>query len=168
MWRQSHHFDKYGARLADQHYSRKTPGSPQFMPPGRRLVLVTDGAVWGTSWPYPELVAHAWPGAWICSIFRRLPECPHQASDLITQAVAATRWRFGEPPALGMVTWVQPKRVRPTMVHGRPVWGWTFLKAGFEPDVPTKGGYLTFRLPPERMPESLAPLDTQLRLELDA
>ena len=169
MWFRSHHFDRTGARLADDHYSRKTVGSPQFMPPGRKLVLVLDAgvgrsAVFGVSWPYPELVAHAWPNAWICTIFRREPGCPYLASDLIVQAVAATRWKFGEPPKLGMVTWIQPKKVRPTMVHGRRVWGWTFLRAGFEPDHPTRGGHLTFRLPPARMPPPCRPQTAQLAL----
>lgn len=157
-WHLSHHFDPWSAEMADRHYSRRKPGSPQFMPPGRKLVLRCDGAVWGTSWPFPEYVAHAWPGAWICTIFRRESDCPFLASDLIREAVACTRWRFGTPPELGMVTWIQPKKVRPTMVRGREVWGWTYRRAGFVDDAPTKGGFLTLRLPPEAMPAAATPL----------
>jgi hypothetical protein len=32
--RKSHRFDPVGVALADRHYSRQKPGSPQFMPPG--------------------------------------------------------------------------------------------------------------------------------------
>lgn len=46
---QSGKFDPGGARLADGHYSRRTVGSPQFMPLGQTLVLVTEArdAVFG-------------------------------------------------------------------------------------------------------------------------
>jgi hypothetical protein len=161
LWRLAHHAHPEACRLADDHYSRKTVGAPQMMPPGKKLVLLAPGAVWGTSWPQPELVAHAWPGAWICTIFRRERDCPSLASDLILDAVAATRWRFGEPPPLGMVTWIQPKKVKPTKVRGRDVWGWVYRKAGFIEDEPTKGGYLTLRLPPEAMPPPCAPLGAE-------
>lgn len=35
--------------LADRQYSRQTPGAVDFVPPGRKLVLLTDDAraVWG-------------------------------------------------------------------------------------------------------------------------
>ena len=33
-------FDPVGAAMADRHYSRQTPGSPQFMPPGQTIVLI--------------------------------------------------------------------------------------------------------------------------------
>ena len=81
------------------------------------------------------------------------------AVDLIRQAVAATRAFYGEPPALGMVTFVDPRHVRPTMVRGKPVWGWTFLKAGFEPVGTTiDQGLLAFQLLPDRMPPPAAAL----------
>src|SRR5438105_2061129 len=103
-WVKSFRADRRAALIADQHYSRQKVGSRQFVPPGRCLVLVTAeyDALWTTSFPYPEWVKHAWPGAWICSIFRNTSE--HLSSELILEAVAATRWHFGEPPALGMVT----------------------------------------------------------------
>ncbi len=40
-WHLSNRADPRGARLADSHYSRKTPGAAQFTPPGRCVVLRT-------------------------------------------------------------------------------------------------------------------------------
>ena len=71
---------------------------------------------------------------------------------MIRDAVAATRAHFGEPPALGMITFIDSKKVKPTMVHGRKTWGLTYIKAGFKPVGKTKGGLLAFQLLPEDMP----------------
>lgn len=111
-WHLSHRADSRGAVLADRHYSRKTIGHPQFVPPGRCIVLLTSPAtaLWVSSWPYAQYVRHAWPGAWICSLFRN--ESPYLSSELITQAVAVTRWIWGQPPSLGMVTFVDTTKVR--------------------------------------------------------
>jgi hypothetical protein len=48
-WTLSHKADKAGARLADGHYSRRTVGSPQFMPPCETYVFVALKAV-GEGW----------------------------------------------------------------------------------------------------------------------
>lgn len=76
------------------------------------------------------------------------------ASEMIREAVAATRWHYGEPPLLGMITFVDRNKVKPTMVRGKPVWGWTYLKAGFVYAGETKGGLLALQLWPEAMPEA--------------
>ena len=39
-WRLSHRADPEARVLADRHYNRQKPGTPQFVPPGRCLVLV--------------------------------------------------------------------------------------------------------------------------------
>lgn len=100
IWRWSHRADDRARRIADRHYNRQKVGAPQFVPPGRCLVLYAGQpgaeAVWVTSWPFAEYVRHAWPGAWMCSAFRN--EGAGIASDMIRQAVAATRAVFGEPP----------------------------------------------------------------------
>ena len=71
-WRLSWRADPRARVVADRHYNRQKPGEPQFVPPGRCLVLKTfDGsAVWVTSWPFADFVAHAWPGAFVNSLFR--------------------------------------------------------------------------------------------------
>jgi hypothetical protein len=81
-WRMSDRFHPAALPLADRHYNRQKIGSPQFVPPGRCLVLQTAdrSALWVTSWPYAQFVRHAWPGAWVNSLFRN--EGNHLSSDL--------------------------------------------------------------------------------------
>ncbi len=151
-WMLSHRADKFALPLADRHYNRQHAGAPQFVPPGRCLVLLTEdaGAYWVTSWPFPEWVKHRWPGAWINSAFRR--ESGPRASDLIKNAVAVTRWRWPEIPALGMVSFIDRDKVRHKRDFGR-----CYRRAGFVEDGETQGGLLALRLPPEAMPEPEAP-----------
>jgi hypothetical protein len=158
IWQQSDRFDPVAARLADRHYNRRTIGSPQFVPPGRCVVLRTPegDAFWITSWPFAEYVRHAWPGAWVCSAFRN--ESPHLASDLIREAVAATR-AVWEPPPLGIVTFVNPAKVRHKRDPGR-----CFRRAGFHDVGRTKSGLLALQLLPDAMPEPCDALGTQLEL----
>ena len=163
VWQLSYRADPVARRLADRHYSRQKPGTPQFVPPGRCCVLTTPckRAYWVTSWPFAEYVRHAWAGAWVCSAFRS--EGAGQASDLIRQAIAATRAHFGEPPALGMVTFIDRARVRPVKVRGVPTWGRTWRLAGFVDCGETKGGLLALQLRPDAMPAPQPALGTQLR-----
>lgn len=158
-WRLSHRADPAAVALADRHYNRQHVGSPQFVPPGRCLVLVTQAAdaFWVSSWPFAEYVRHEWAGAWMCSAFRN--EGPTLSSSLIREAVAATRWRWGDPPPLGMVTFVDPTKVR-----RKRDWGRCYRKAGWEPCGMTKGGLVALRLRPEVMPEPMAPMGAQLAL----
>lgn len=162
-WHLSHRRDKRAIPIADRHYNWQKIGSPQFVPPGRCLVLLTESAdaLWVTSWPFPEYVRHAWAGAWICSCFRN--ESNILSSNLIRQAVAATRWKFPEVPELGMVTFVNPDKVR-----RKRDWGRCYRKAGFMParcikhfsknsDCPTcqsrtHGGLVALQLLPDQMP----------------
>ncbi len=165
-WRMSNRFEPAARYLADRHYNRQKIGSPQFVPPGRCMVLYTKTptgeAFWVTSWPFAEYVKHAWAGAWVCSAFRN--EGAGVASDMIVEAVAATREFFGEPPALGMITFIDRKKVRPTRVRGADVWGWTYRKAGFIEAGETKGGLLALQLLPAAMPKAAAALGMQADL----
>lgn len=153
-WRPSNRADPKARRLADRHYNRQKIGTPQFVPPGSCCVFVTDclRAFWVTSYPIAAYVKHAWAGAWVCSAFRS--EGAGVASELIRQAVAATRAHYGEPPPLGMVTFIDRRKVRPTKVRGKSVWGWTYLKAGFVVAGETKGGLLALQLLPAYMPSA--------------
>jgi len=148
-WIKSHRFSPAGAAIADRHYNRRKIGSPQFVPPGRCLVLLSPlaedaRALWVTSWPFPQYVRHAWAGAWINSCFRN--EGAGLSSELILEAVAATRFLW-EPPSLGIVTFVNTEKVRPKKNPG-----YCYLKAGFIRVGKTKGGLLAFQLKPEDMP----------------
>jgi len=151
-WDLSQHNDPRACKLADRHYSRKKVGAPQMMPPGRKIVLVTAAgdAVWGVNWPYPELVAHAWPNAMMCTIFRN--EGPVLSSKLIVEAMACTRWKFPEPPADGIVTFVDAKKVNRKRDPGR-----CFRRAGWDHIGFTKRGLFVLQLPPDSWPDPKKP-----------
>lgn len=157
-WCASNRADPVAARLADRHYNRQKIGAPQFAPTGSCVVFLTDCArsFWITSAPFAEYVKHAWAGAWINSAFRQ--EKAGKASELIRQAVAATRAHYGEPPTLGMITFIDRTKVLPTMVRGSAVWGWSYRKAGFVDAGETKGGLLALQLWPDAMPDPRAAL----------
>lgn len=163
LWTLSHRADLKSRLIADRHYNRQKIGSPQFVPPGRCLVLHGESergrAFWVTSWPYAEFVKHAWAGAWMCSAFRN--EGLGVASELILQAVSVTRWHFGKSPSLGMVTFVDESKVKPTKVRGKNVWGWTYREAGFEECGRTQGGLLALQLRPKDMPSAQPPYSAQ-------
>lgn len=161
LWTLSDRFDPAVRPLADRHYNRQTIGSPQFAPPGRCLVLKRPDAFWITSWPFAEYTRHAWAGAWVCSAFRN--EGDHLSSDLVRSAVAATRWRWPEVPALGMVTFVNTEKTRRKRDPGR-----CFRKAGFRPVGHTAGGLVALILEPLEMPDPAPPADAQLGLFGDA
>lgn len=165
IWRLSHRADPAALPLADRHYNRQKVGSPQFVPPGRCLVLLAEppaSALWVTSWPFAEYTKHRWAGAWVCSCFRR--EAGPTASSMIREAVAATRWAFGDPPSLGMITFVDRDEVRPTIVHGVTTFGRTYRLAGFRDDGETVGGLMALRLAAEDCPPPEAPVGASLRL----
>jgi hypothetical protein len=155
VWELSDRYDPPARRIADRHYNRQKPGSSQFVPPGRCLVLKTPQAVWVTSWPFAEYVKHAWAGAWVNSCFRR-EGGDELASEMIRQAVAATLWRWPEPPALGMVTFVDRAKTR-----SKRDAGYCYLMAGFRRVGETKGGLAALQMPPIDMPEAMAPIGAQ-------
>lgn len=158
VWSLSWRADPAAREVADRHYNRQSVGATQFVPPGRCLVLTAPGpALWVTSWPFAEYVKHDWPGAWINSAFRR--EGGQLASDLIREAVAITRWRWPDVPDLGMVSFVNPSKVRSKRDPG-----YCYLMAGFRLVGRTKAGLLVWQLLPADMPDPLMPLGAQLEL----
>jgi hypothetical protein len=159
-WRRSDRGDPRALPLADRHYNRQKVGSAQFVPPGRCLVLLTadSSAVWVTSWPEAAYVQHAWAGAWVNSLFRR-EDGPHLASELIRYAVAHTRAEWPEVPALGMVTFVDPGKIRRKRDPGR-----CYRKAGFVVAGQTKGGLVALQMTPDLMPAAAAVPSDQMDL----
>lgn len=152
IWRASHRFDRPAVALADRHYNRQKPGSPQFMPPGSCRVLLAENkrSVFGLSFPKPEYVKHAWAGAWICSIFRNENAGP-RASDQIRDAIAIMQTLYAVPE-LGCVTFVDPRKVPGILERGERIKGFCFYKAGFRPAGETKKGLLAWQLLPADMP----------------
>ena len=159
-WWISNTVDSEVRPLADRHYSRQKPGSRRFVPPGRAMVLKTQpvDAYWVTSWPFAEYVKHAWAGAFVCTAFRN--EGKHLSSQLIRQALAATRWKYPDIPELGMITFVDIDKVK----DGNP--GYCFQCAGFRKVGYTKGGLRALQLMPEDFPEAQAPLTYEMEFDL--
>jgi hypothetical protein len=145
--------------LADKHYNRQAIGAANFVPPGRCLVLLTPDvrALWVTSWPFAEYVRHEWAGAWVNSCFRR--ESGPLASEMIRAAVAVTRWRWPEVPALGMVTFVDASKVRHKRDAGR-----CYKKAGFRKVGATQSGLIAWQMLADAMPDPCPPLNAPLDL----
>lgn len=156
IWRRANRADRAGVALADRHYSRQKPGSPQFMPPGSCRVLVANNskAVFGMSFPKAEYVKHAWAGAWVISIFRN-EEAGPLASDMVRSAMAHMQTEY-DVPEIGCVTFVDPKQVRGVHVRGERVKGFCFWKAGFRAVGETKGGLIAWQMLPKEMPSPLA------------
>lgn len=163
-WQRSWRFDPRAAALADRHYNRQTIGAPQFSPPGRMLALLTPAAdaVWVTTWQLPEYTRHGLGDAWICTLFRN--EGAALSSELVREALAATRAEWGDPPDVGTFTFVDPRQVAST----NP--GYCFLMAGFvRLEHRTKDrGLVILQLPAAEHPAPAEPLGYQARLDFCA
>jgi hypothetical protein len=85
------------------------------------------------------------------SLFRN--EGAGLSSELIREAVAVTRGIYGDPPPLGMVTFVDADKTRRKRDPGR-----CYVKAGFKHVGFTKGGLHALQLLPEAMPEPAQPI----------
>lgn len=152
-WARSNRAHRRALPMADRHYNRQKVGSNQFVPPGRCFVLLTEceRALWVSSWPFAKYTKHRWAGAWVNSLFRN--EGAGLASELILEAVSATRWHWPKIPDLGMITFVDPDEVKPKRNPG-----YCYLMAGFEYVGKTDGGLLAFQLLPEKMPAPELPI----------
>jgi hypothetical protein len=131
-WTVRDRFDPAAAALADRHYSREVPGSPQVGGPGYLLVLVTpcERAVWITKRHSPDtdaprVVADGLPpDTYRCALFRN--EGAGLASGLIREAVALTERRWGPAPL--WATYIDRDAVR----SSNP--GYCFKLAGWQLD----------------------------------
>jgi hypothetical protein len=162
-WARTWRCDPVARALADRHYSRKRPGTPDFSGPGRNLTLRTvDGdAVWVSLLIRAEYVKHEWPNSWYCQIFRNEDREKYLSSELIEEAVAATVAEWGEPPADGFITFVDAKKTRRKRDPGR-----CFRRAGWrEVGVTSDRGLVVLQLSPADFPTPIAPLAFQLELE---
>jgi hypothetical protein len=126
--------------LADRHYSRQSPGHPEFCPPGHNIVLIIPNgragaaALWVSHRPAPDANLEK-PRAdgmsyWDNPYFRN--ESNIKSSMLIREALAVTRWLWRDNlPADGFHSFVDPRQVRGVKVRGVVVYGFVFQKAGF-------------------------------------
>lgn len=128
MWRRVTKFDPRACALADQHYSRRKVGSPQFMPPGETMVLLSDDdrAVFGWWRPHPSSGIKAMNGldGWTCTIFRN---CSRWLSScMILEAEAKLLASGVTVGPTGFITYVWDAKVQ----SSNP--GYCFLMAGYE------------------------------------
>jgi hypothetical protein len=111
LWEPATKFDLRANALADKHYSRRKPGSGQFMPPGETIILVgldNYPAVFGWWRPHPDSGIQNWNGlnGWTCTIFRN--EGDLRSSDLIRDAETA----ITDCGPDGLLTYVWDARVK--------------------------------------------------------
>lgn len=113
-WLKIGKFDPLAAALADGHYSRRTPGSPQFMPPGQTVILRTEDAraVFGWWRPHPRSGIRQMNGldGWTCTIFRNTSS--RQSSDLVLWAEVALRQVHSNCGPDGLLTYVWDKKIQ--------------------------------------------------------
>lgn len=113
-WRIVTKFNRDCCLLADRHYSRRTVGSNQFLPPGQTIALLADSAVFGWWRPDPSsgIVAMNGLDGWTCTIFRN--ESAVRSSDLILDAELAISERGYVCGPDGLLTYVWDRKVRST------------------------------------------------------
>lgn len=126
-WQRVTKFDARACALADRHYSRRKPGSGQFMPPGQTLVLLSrdERAVFGWWRPHPTSGLRAMNGldGWTCTIFRN--EGAGLSSELILDAERFLLTEGHDVGPDGFITYVWDEKVQ----SANP--GYCFLKAGY-------------------------------------
>lgn len=114
VWGRVTKFDARAAALADRHYSRRTVGSPQFMPPGQTVILLerTAAAVFGWWRPDPASGLRAMNGldGWTCTIFRN--ESGVRSSELFLAAEVALVAAGHDCGPDGFITYVWDCRIR--------------------------------------------------------
>lgn len=93
--------------------------------PGFKLLLLAADGGALCAWRKEQHRADGQTGV-ECAIYRR--ETGDVASDMLKAAMGRAWQRW---PQERLFTFVDPKAVTPTMVHGHPVWGFCFYKAGW-------------------------------------
>lgn len=160
-WARTNKADPLAVALANRHYPRRAPAR-QVGAPGPTVVLRTPegDALWTLAASlHPRTDGRPW--AWANGHFRN--ESEHRASELILEALAACRHVLGDPPADGVVTYVNPAKVRPNRQPGR-----VYMRAGFVVDGTTdpvkarkhaRPILVRLWLAPELVPPAAAPLE---------
>lgn len=117
--------------LFRRHYSYKPRRSAAkrvnelIIGPGYKLLLLTSDGGALCAWRRERHRADGQRGV-ECCIFRR--EQGDLASVLLATAMsrATAKW-----PGERMFTFIDPRKVQPTMVRGHPVWGFVFYRCGW-------------------------------------
>lgn len=126
-WIEKRDGDESCRTIFERHYSRRVykdgrAKSKQFIGPGRKKpLLMADGL---SLFAFRQHISDDGQTGVNVAIFRR--EGGDLASVLIKQAIAHARERWW--PNERYYTYIDPKKVKPTMFRGYPVWGWCFYK----------------------------------------
>ncbi len=125
--------------IFDRHYSRRVYADgrkpKQFVGPGVKKVLMLANGQGLFAWR--KHISDDGQTGVNCAIFRH-EGSEFFASELIRDAVAIARERWW--PSERFYTYIDPRKVRPTMCRSHPVWGWCFYKAGWSFVTVGKGG----------------------------
>lgn len=132
-------------RLADNHYTRQTPGSNQFCRPGVNFcLLLSDGSAGWVVWrPRPDVGRMDNLECWENTFFRN--EGGVLSSTLIRQATDLTFIAWGWPPRDGLITAIGIEQTR-TRRSKRSQPGQCFIEAGWTP-IGERGGKAWLRAP---------------------
>jgi hypothetical protein len=108
IWNRVHKGHREAVLLADRHYSRRSPGAPQFMPPGQTIVLHISGAVFGWWRPHPTSGIRAMNGldGWTCTIFR------NETRILSSLLILAAEEFIEDCGPDGLITYVWDRKIR--------------------------------------------------------
>ncbi len=120
--------DDSARAIFDRHYSRYVYADGRrpklFVGPGEKTVLLrADGRA---MFVWRKFISGDAQDGVNCAVFRN--EGGGVASGLIAEArtFAHARWAGQR-----LYTYVDPRKVTPTMVRGHPVWGWCFYQDGW-------------------------------------
>lgn len=133
--------------LFDEHYSRQPYADGRkpklFVGPGEKMVLLTRDADALFAWR--RFISDNDQTGVNCAIFRRKKVAEELATELIRAAEERARERWGDER---LYTYVDPRKVNPTLVRGVPVWGWCFWKAGWSYAGMSKSGKIIWAKAP--------------------
>jgi len=159
-WKVSHRADPIAVALADRHYNRQHVGSPSS---SRRVVTSASSRPKAMPSGRPHgrsRSTSSTPGPDRGSTRSSATKAPTLSSELILEAIAATRWTW-TPPDLGIITFVDAGKVRRKRDPGR-----CYRRAGFDHVGYTKGGLLVFGMLPDAMPDAVMPLGAQMAMSV--
>lgn len=115
--------------IFDRHYSRYVYADGRrpklFVGPGEKEVLMQADGLALCVWRKEKHRLDGQEGV-NCAIYRN--ESDRRASDMLKDAMRVAWERWGGER---LFTYVDPRKVRPTIERSRPVWGWCFYKSGW-------------------------------------
>lgn len=129
-WVEKRDGDESCRTIFERHYSHRPYADgrkpKQIIGPGvKKPLLMADGL---SLFAFRKHISDDGQTGVNIAIFRREGGIP--ASEQIKQAIAHAREKWW--PSERFYTYVNPRKVKPTMFRGYPVWGWCFYKAGFK------------------------------------